>query len=126
MRAELVCAALAMAARNHRLEPGCIFHSDRGVRYTSALFARTCKRLDVRRSMGRTGVCWDNALAESFNAALKVERVHRVVYINRQAAYRDIAQYIEIRYNRQRRHSGLGYRIPLQIHYEYFDSQASA
>lgn len=126
MRAELVCAALQMAARNHRLEPDCIFHSDRGVQYTSAAFAETCTRLNVRRSMGRTGVCWDNAMAESFNAALKVERVHRVVYINHQAAYRDIAQYIEIRYNRQRRHSGIGYRIPLQVHYAYPESQASA
>ena len=95
MRAEIVCRALEMAARNHRLRPGCIFHSDHGVQYTSESFANTCKRLNIRRSMGRTGVCWDNAMAESFNAALKVERVHRVTYIDHKSAYHSIAQYIE-------------------------------
>lgn len=126
MRAELVRDALEMAARNHKLEPGCIFHSDHGVQYTSELFAGTCRRLHIRRSMGRTGVCWDNAMAESFNAALKVERIHRVTYPDHQTAHRSIAQYIEIHYNRQRRHSGLGYRIPLHVHYAYYESQANA
>jgi len=98
MRADLVCAALEMAARNHHPETDCIFHSDHGVQYMSAQFTQTCERLRIRRSMGRTGVCWDNAMAESFNATLKVERVHRTNYPDHQTAYRSIAQYIEIRY----------------------------
>lgn len=126
MRAELVCQAIEMAARNHRLRPGCIFHSDHGVQYTSQSFANTCKRLNIRRSMGRTGVCWDNAMAESFNAALKVERVHRVTYLDHESAHHSIAQYIEIRYNRKRRHSGIGYRIPLHVHEAYNETQDTA
>ena len=126
MRADLVCNALEMAARNYRLETGCIFHSDHGVQYTSAQFARTCEQFHIRRSMGRTGVCWDNAMAESFNAALKIERVYQTSYPDHQTAQHSIAQYIEIRYNRQRRHSALGYRTPLQVHYAYYKSQSSA
>jgi len=105
MKTSLINSALEMAARNHRLAPGAIFHSDRGCQYTSAEFAEKTRRLDIRRSVGRTGVCWDNAMAESFNAALKVERVHRTAYPTREHARRDIARYIEFRYNRKRLHS---------------------
>ncbi len=76
----LISAAIRMAARNHKLQPGAIFHSDRGSNYTSAEFARTLQAVDIRRSVGRTGICYDNALAESFFAALKNERVHRTQY----------------------------------------------
>ena len=65
--------------------------------YTSAEFASALERLRIRQSVGRTGICFDNALAESFNAALKVERVHRTVYPTRKKARDDIARYIEIR-----------------------------
>lgn len=83
--------------RNHRLAPGAIFHHDRGSNHTSCRFAATLKRLDIRQSAGRTGACFDNALAESFNAALKNERVHRTQYPTREHARRDIARYIEFR-----------------------------
>jgi transposase InsO family protein len=76
-RAPLITAAIEMAARNTRLPAGAIFHSDRGSNYTSAEFAAVLERLGIRQSVGRTGICFDDALAESFNAALKVERVHR-------------------------------------------------
>ena len=76
--------------------------------------------------MGRTGVCFDNALAESFNAAVKVERVHRTVYPTRKKAKEDIARYIEVRYNRQRLHSALGYRTPQEVHDEYLNGQFAA
>jgi putative transposase len=66
------------------------------------------------------------SLAESFNAAVKVERVHRTVYPTRKKAKEDIARYIEIRYNRQRLHSGLGYRTPQEAHDEYLNGQAAA
>jgi putative transposase len=126
MRAELVTDALEMAARNYDLAPGAIFHSDRGTQYMSAAFAETAKRLDVRQSVGRTGICFDNAQAESFNAALKVERVHRTVYPTREHARTDIARYIEFRYNRKRLHSALGYRTPQEVYDEYRNGQLAA
>jgi transposase InsO family protein len=126
MRTTLINAALDMAARNHALAPGAIFHSDRGCQYTSEEFAEKTRNLNIRRSVGRTGVCWDNAMAESFNAALKVERVHRTVYPTREHARKDIARYIEFRYNRKRLHSGLGYKTPYEIRQEFQERQSAA
>jgi putative transposase len=126
MRTSLVGDAVQMAARNHSLTVGCIFHSDRGSQYTSAEFAATLADLDMRGSVGRTGICFDNALAESFNAALKVERVHRTVYPTRKKARDDIARYIEIFYNRRRIHSTLGYKTPHEVRTEYLNTQAAA
>ncbi len=114
MRTELVTDALQMAARNHDLAPHCIMHSDRGTQYTSSEYAETIAELDMRASLGRTGVCWDNALAESFFASLKNERVHHMVYPTRKKAKEDIARYIELFYNRKRRHSYLNYLAPLE------------
>jgi putative transposase len=122
----LITAAIEMAARNVTLPGGAIFHSDRGSNYTSAEFAAVLDRLGIRQSVGRTGICFDNALAESFNAALKVERVHRTVYPTRQKAREDIARYIEIRYNHKRLHSALGYRTPQEAHNEYLNRQLAA
>ena len=102
MRTELVTDALDMAARNHVLEPECVMHSDRGTQYTSAEYSDTLAELGLRHSLGRTGICWDNALAESFFASLKNERVHHMVYPTRQKATDDIARYIELFYNRRR------------------------
>ena len=76
--------------------------------------------------MGRTGICYDNALAESFNGALKVERVHRTVYATRRKAHEDIARYIELRYNRKRLHSAIGYRTPQEAMDEYLEMKATA
>ena len=75
--------------------------------------------LGMRSSMGRTGVCWDNAMAESFFSALKNERVYRTAYATKAQARRDIIRYIEGFYNSRRRHSGLGYRRPNEVHYAY-------
>src|SRR6266571_4565927 len=122
----LITSAIEMAARNLNLPDGAVFHSDRGSNYTSAEFAAVLERLGICQSVGRTGVCFDNALAESFNAAVKVERVHRTVYPTRKKARDDIARYIEIRYNRQRLHSGLGYRTPQEVHNEYLNRQLVA
>ena len=122
----LITAAIEMAARNADLPAGAVFHSDRGSNYTSAEFAAVLEQLGIRQSVGRTGICFDNALAESFNAALKVERVHRTVYPTRKKARDDIARYIEIRYNRMRLHSALGYRTPQEAHDEYLSMQAAA
>jgi putative transposase len=122
----LISAAIRMAARNHDLQPRAIFHSDRGSNYTSEDFAMVLASLDLRQSVGRTGVCWDNAMAESFFAALKNERVHRTVYPTREHARKDIARYIDFRYNQKRLHSTLGYRTPQEVHNEYFRQQIAA
>jgi putative transposase len=94
--------------------------------YTSQQFAGTLRKLDIRHSVGRTGVCYDNAMAESFNAALKNELVHRTQYPTREHARRDIVRYIEFWYNSKRRHSGLQYRTPQQAHEEYLERQSAA
>lgn len=122
----LIQKAIDMAARNHTLADQAIFHSDRGSNYTSATFAKTLKRHNLRQSVGRTGICYDNAMAESFFAALKNELVHRTQYRTRAHAYRDIARYIELRYNSRRRHSGLRYRTPQQVYDEYLNRQLAA
>lgn len=126
MRADLVIDALEMATRNHRLEPGCIVHHDHGTQYTSDAYAETLAEHKMRLSLGRTGICFDNALAESFNGMLKTERVHRVTYPTRKKAKEDIANYIEIFYNRRRIHSGLGYRTPHEVRTEYLSVQQAA
>ena len=87
-----LCEAIDMAARRCPTRRGkTIFHSDRGSQYTSEQFARHLKGYGIHPSVGRTGVCWDNAWAESFNATLKNERVHRMVYPTRRKAINDIA-----------------------------------
>ena len=126
LRTELVTDALDMAVRNHRLEPDSIMHSDRGTQYTSAEYRATLTRLGLRHSVGRTGQCWDNALAESFFASLKNERVHHIVYPTRKKAKDDIARYIELFYNQRRIHSALGYRTPREVRTEYLNSQLAA
>lgn len=125
MRTELVTEALDMAARNHHLEKDCIMHSDRGTQYTSAEYLTKLSELGLQHSLGRTGVCWDNALAESFFASLKNERVHQMVYPTRKKAKDDIARWIELHYNRRRLHSGLGYRTPHEVRNDYLKPQAA-
>jgi putative transposase len=125
-RTPLIISAIEMAARNLDLPEGAVFHSDRGSNYTSAQFADALELLGIRQSVGRTGICFDNALAESFNSSLKVERVHRTVYPTRKKAKEDIARYIELRYNRTRLHSALAYRTPQECHDEYLNRQLAA
>ena len=86
--------------------------------YTSQKFLDHLKTYGIRPSMGRTGVCWDNAWVESFNATLKNERVHRMVYATRQKAINDIALCIELRCNHVRLHSVLGYHTPNEVEQE--------
>jgi putative transposase len=119
----LIEEAIRMAARNYPIKRGAIFHSDRGSNYTSAQFANTLRSLGIRQSVGRTGICYDNSMAESFFGTLKNERVHRVVYATRRQAIADIAAYIELRYNSQRLHSGLGYKTPNEAYNEYLNRQ---
>ncbi len=125
-RTPLIRSAIDMAARNLDLPADAVFHSDRGSNYTSGEFAAALERLGIRQSVGRTGICFDNSLAESFNAALKVERVHRTAYPTRKKALQDIARYIELRYNRTRLHSALGYRTPQEALNEHLNRQLAA
>ena len=111
----LITDAIRMAARNLTLPDGAIFHSDRGSNYTSDEYAHALHELGIRQSVGRTGICYDNALSESTNGALKVELVNREQFPTREIARRKIANYIELFYNRRRLHSGLGYNTPQEI-----------
>jgi putative transposase len=122
----LITSAIKMAARNVNLPEGAVFHSDRGSNYTSREFAVELKELGIRQSVGRTGICYDNALAESFNGTLKNELVYRTAYPTREKARNDIARWIELRYNRTRLHSGLGYRTPQEVLDEYLKGQQAA
>lgn len=127
MRTELVTDALHMAASNLGfLREETIFHSDRGVQYISSEFASVAEELGVRRSVGRTGVCWDNCWAESFNGTLKNERVNRTEYPTREHARKDIISYIELRYNQIRLHSGIDYQTPNEVESEWFERNKAA
>jgi putative transposase len=126
MRTSLVLDALAMARDAGHVRPGAIFHSDRGAQYTSTQFARFCTAIRVRTSVGRTGVCWDNAIAESFFAALKNQMYYRRTFATQPRARFAVAEYIEIFHNRQRLHSTLGYRTPIEALIDYRTAAAAA
>ncbi len=126
LHTDLVCAAIDAAADYIDLQPDCIFHSDRGTQYTSCQFRTHLTKYGLRSSVGRTGVCWDNAMAESFFAALKNEWLSRMVFVTKDQARREVVKYIEGFYNGKRLHSGLGYRIPLEVHNEWVNRQLAA
>ena len=108
----LVVYALRMALKR-RQPPGRLsHHSDQGVQYASGDYQQLLARHGIQCSMSRRGNCWDNAVVESFFATLKTELIHQTTYDNRDQARRDIFEYIETEYNRQRRHSTLGYLSP--------------
>ena len=111
----LITAAIRMAARRLTIPVNAVFHSDRGSNYTSDEYAAVLDQLGISRSVGRTGICYDNALAESTNGALKVELVNRKHYPTREIAYKDIARWIELFYNQRRLHSTLGYKTPNEV-----------
>lgn len=115
MRTELVTDAITMAARNLRIPENAIFHSDRGSQYMSYEYRQVLNTNGIRSSVGRTGVCWDNALAESFNASLKNEMVNRTHFPTKALARDAIVHYVEVYYNRQRIHSALGYKTPFEV-----------
>jgi len=114
LRTSLVTEALTSAWRTRKPEPGLIFHADRGCQYTSRELAGVAGRMGIRLSVGRTGVCWDNTLAESFFATLKRELVPAEghMWAGRSAARTAIFEYVESWYNVRRLHSSLGYRSP--------------
>jgi transposase InsO family protein len=114
MRAELTIAALTMAIQRRRPAAGLVHHSDRGSQYAAGDYRDILQGVAIVQSMSRKGNCWDNAPMESFFGTLKTELVHYGEYPNRDAARRDLFAYIEGYYNRQRRHSAIGYITPEQ------------
>ena len=112
---QLAIDALKMAIKNGCLKSGLIHHSDRGVQYASNDFQALLRANAIQCSMSRKGDCWDNAVAESFFHTLKVELIHGNFYNTRQSAKAAIFEYIEVFYNRQRRHSYLGYQSPVDF-----------
>ena len=115
MTQELVCNALNMALFRRHFPKGTIIHSDRGSQYCSKRYQRLIESNGLRCSMGRRATCYDNAVTESFFHTLKVELVHRERYWTRRSAQSSIFEYIETYYNRQRKHSAIGHRIPMQF-----------
>jgi transposase InsO family protein len=107
---ETSLAAWKMAVKNRKIDDGLIFHSDRGVQYASKKFANTVEFYSVTRSMSRKGNCWDNAVAESFFKSLKTELLYGNKLITKEKMQLEIFEYIEIWYNKKRRHSSLNYK----------------
>jgi len=118
MTSGYVVKALYQAIGRRHPPSGCIFHSDRGVQYASSDFRDTLKAFAFIQSMSRKGNCYDNAVAESFFHTLKTEHVYEYRYETRAEARQSIFDYIEMFYNRRRRHSALGYRSPVSFELE--------
>jgi transposase InsO family protein len=111
----LVLEALGMALRHRQPPTDLLCHSDRGVQYASADYRRALDQAGLLASMSRRGNCYDNATMESFWSTLKLELVYRGTFVTRAQARRQIFEYIEIFYNRQRAHSALDYHSPVDF-----------
>lgn len=110
--AELAITALKMAIKRRRPPKGLMHHSDRGVQYASSAYQEVLEKNHMVCSMSRKGNCWDNAVAESFFSTLKTELIGDKIYLARAQAKREIFEFIEIYYNRKRRHSSIGSMTP--------------
>jgi putative transposase len=119
MRTELVTDALDMAISHRRPPDGVIFHSDRGCQYTSKDFDKYCRQRGILRSLGRTGNCYDNAVAESFFATYKKELIHTRPWPTIGKLKKETHDWIENYYNTARRHSTLGYLTPREYELGY-------
>ena len=126
MTKDLVGRALVKAVRAKRPTPGLIHHSDRGSQYCSQDYRNLLQHFDMKASMSRRGNCYDNAPMESFWGTLKNELVHHRRYETREQARREITEYIEIFYNRQRRHSKLGNLSPAAFTQQFYRQQQAA
>jgi putative transposase len=115
MTADLVVDALAMARGRRKTAPGLMVHSDRGSQYASAEYQQFLATHGWVCSMSRKANCWDNAPAESFFHTLKTELVYHRRFETREQAQHEIFEYIEVFYNRRRKHSTLGYRTPVEF-----------
>ena len=114
LRAELPCQALQRALDERDPTSELLHHSDRGVQYACDEYQQLLAEWGIAPSMSRTGNCYDNAVMESFFGTLKTEMIHHETYESRAAAHQALFEYIEVFYNRKRRHSALGYRSPME------------
>jgi putative transposase len=112
LRSDLCLDALSMAIERRRPAPGLLHHSDRGIQYACQAYRAFLDHHHIEPSMSRTGNCYDNAVMESFFGTLKTELVYHERYATRAAARLSIFEYIEVFYNRQRRHSAIGDHSP--------------
>ena len=124
MTADIVLDALTMAWFRRKPGAGVVFHSDRGSQYASQAMTAKLTEYSMTASMSRKGNCWDNAPTESFFNSLKNERVHGTRYATRAEAEADLFQYIEVFYNRSRRHSTLGYSSPVRFLEEWISKHS--
>jgi putative transposase len=115
LEAALALEALRMALRHRRPKPGLVHHSDRGVQYASRDYTAELQQRGIRISMSRTASPYDNAQAESFMKTLKYEEVYRTEYRSLEDARASIGEFLDKIYNRERLHSALGYRPPLEF-----------
>ena len=113
--AELTLEALQQALSRRTVSPGLLHHSDRGSQYAAEAYQRLLQRHGITVSMSRKGDCWDNAPMESFFATLKTELVYEETFLTREEAKLKIFEYIEAYYNRDRRHSTLGHKSPVDF-----------
>jgi transposase InsO family protein len=125
MTSDIVTDALTMAWFRRKPGEGVIFHSDRGSQYASHAMAAKLREYGMTASMSRKGNCWDNAPTESFFNSLKNERVHGTTYATRADAQADLFEYVEVFYNRSRRHSTLGYSSPVRFLQNWITEQAA-
>lgn len=119
MRTSLATDALDMALAKRNPGPGVIFHSDRGTQYTSGEFAKYCKKNKITRSLGKTGICFDNAVSESFFASYKKELIHSQPWPDLKRLQSATIDWIENYFNTTRRHSTLGYLTPQEYELGY-------
>ena len=126
MTKNLVSQSLFRAVAAKRPEPGLIHHSDRGSQYCTHEYRKLLEQFSIKASMSRKGNCFDNAHMESFWGTLKNELVHHCRYATRQRAIREITEYIEVFYNRQRRQERLGYLSPAAYEREFYARQLAA
>jgi transposase InsO family protein len=126
LRTDLVTDALTNALATHPPRPAVIFHSDRGCQYTSHQFRTLCRKHNIRPSVGATGICFDNSVAESFFATLKKECFHGAVWRDAHAVRIAAFEFIEGYYNRRRPHSTIGYRTPQEYEAEFDEIRSNA
>lgn len=119
MRTSLVTDALEMAVKERKPAAGVIFHSDRGTQYTSVEFDRYCFNNNITRSLGKTGICYDNAVSESFFATYKKELIHTRPWPDLERLRDTTADWVNNYYNTIRRHSSLGYLTPTEYELGY-------
>lgn len=122
----LVLNALDMALKSRRPPRGLLHHSDRGSQYASEDYQQLLAAYGIQCSMSRKGNCWDNAVAESFFSSLKMELVHEADFATHEQARAALFEYIEVFYNRKRRHSSLGYLSPVEFELATLPAQLAA